>query len=60
FLTTVEHLSEVGTIVVMQDITYVKQLENERVEFIHLLSHDLRSPLTSIVGWAHLLPRVAK
>ena len=59
YLSTAQHLPDVGTIVVMQDITYVKQLEEDRAEFMHALSHDLKSPLTSIMGWAHLLTKVA-
>lgn len=55
YLATMQHLPEVGTIVVMQDITYVKQLEAARSEFIHVLSHDLKSPLMSIMGWAEVL-----
>lgn len=58
FLSTIEHLPEVGTIIIMQDITYVKELERNRAEFMHALSHDLKSPLTSIVGWAQLLEKV--
>ncbi len=58
YLSTAQHLPEVGTIVVMQDITYVKQLEKDRSEFMHALSHDLKSPLTSIMGWAQLLEKV--
>ncbi|MBE2202518.1 MAG: GAF domain-containing protein [Anaerolinea sp.] len=58
YLTTSQHLPEVGTIVVMQDITYVKQLEHDRAEFIRGLSHDLKSPLTSIKGFAQLLDKV--
>ncbi|MFQ5436121.1 MAG: sensor histidine kinase, partial [Anaerolineae bacterium] len=50
-------LNEVGTIVVMQDITYVKKLEQDRSDFMHALSHDLKSPLTSIVGWAQLIEK---
>lgn len=55
YLATLQHLPEVGTIIVMQDITYVKQLEAARSEFIHVLSHDLKSPLMSIMGWAEVL-----
>lgn len=60
FLTTAEHLAEVGTIVVMQDITYVKKLEQDRSEFMHILSHDLKNPLAAIVGWKSLLERTAE
>ncbi|MCB8946034.1 MAG: GAF domain-containing protein [Ardenticatenaceae bacterium] len=59
YLSTTEHVDEVGTIVVMQDITYVKQLEKDRVEFMYALSHDLKNPLTSIMGWAQLVQRVS-
>ncbi len=55
FLTTIDHLSGVGTIIIMQDITYVARLEKDRSEFMEVLSHDLRTPLNSILGWADLL-----
>jgi signal transduction histidine kinase len=58
YLTTTEHEPDLGTIIVMQDITYVKKLEEERSDFMHALSHDLKSPLTSITGWAQLLEKV--
>jgi two-component system, OmpR family, phosphate regulon sensor histidine kinase PhoR len=57
YLSTAQHLPDVGTIVVMQDITYVKQLERDRTDFLNALSHDLKSPLTSIAGYAQLLER---
>lgn len=60
FLSTAEHLPEVGTIVVMQDITYVKKLEHDRSEFMHMLSHDLKNPLAAIVGWKSLLERTTE
>lgn len=60
FLSTAEHLQEVGTIVVMQDITYVKRLEHDRAEFMHMLSHDLKNPLAAIVGWKALLERTCE
>jgi K+-sensing histidine kinase KdpD len=58
YLATAQHLLGVGTIIVMQDITYVKHLEEDRAEFMRALSHDLKSPLTSIRGFAQLLRRV--
>ncbi len=59
YLATIEHSSAVGTIVVMQDITYVKELEREQSEMVRALSHDLKSPLTSVKGWAQLLKQVS-
>lgn len=57
YLSTTEHVDGVGTIVVMQDITYVKQLEQDRSDFMHALSHDMRNPLTSIIGYTQLMDK---
>ncbi|MCA9971329.1 MAG: GAF domain-containing sensor histidine kinase, partial [Anaerolineales bacterium] len=57
FLTSTEHVPEIGTIAIMQDITAAKQLEEARANFIHMLSHDLKNPMTSITGWTTLLQR---
>lgn len=55
FITTTEHSPQVGTIIIMQDITYVKRLEEARAEFVNAFSHDLKSPISSIKGWTYLL-----
>lgn len=57
FLTSTEHVPEIGTIAIMQDITAAKELEEARANFIHMLSHDLKNPMTSITGWTTLLDR---
>ncbi len=59
YLTSSQHVEGVGTIIVMQNITYVKRLEKDRADFMRALSHDLKSPLTSIRGFAQLLERAA-
>lgn len=59
FITTTEHSPDVGTIVVMQDITYVKKLEQAQAEFVNAFSHDLKGPLSSIKGWANLIEKAA-
>jgi PAS domain S-box-containing protein len=41
------------------DIHDRKQLEEERAEFLALITHDLKNPLTSILGTAELLRRRA-
>ncbi len=45
----------VGQVVVMQDITQLKNLEQIKNEFVSTVSHDLRSPLTSIRGFVDLI-----
>jgi signal transduction histidine kinase len=58
YLTTSQHSDSVGTIVIMQDISYVKKLEQAQSDFVHTLTHDLKSPVTSIRGWAQLVQKV--
>jgi two-component system NtrC family sensor kinase len=41
----------------MQDITYLKEVDRLRTEFVHTVSHDLRSPLTSVIGYSELVDR---
>ena len=45
----------VGKIAVMQDITHLKELDRIKSEFVTSVSHDLRSPLTAILGYLELL-----
>ena len=45
----------VGVIVVLQDITEHVKLDNMRKEFIADVSHELKTPITSIMGYADTL-----
>jgi len=47
----------VGYAITMQDITYLKEMDRMRSEFVHTVSHDLRSPLTSVIGYTELIER---
>jgi PAS domain S-box-containing protein len=51
-------IPEVGYAITMQDITYLKEIDRVRSEFVHTVSHDLRSPLTSVMGYSELVERV--
>jgi len=51
-------IPEVGVVVTMQDITHLKELDRIKSEFVSTVSHDLRSPLTAILGYVELIGRV--
>jgi len=51
-------IAGIGIAVTMQDITYLKQVDRLKNEFVNTVSHDLRSPLTAILGYVDLLDRV--
>lgn len=51
-------IPEVGLAVTMQDITHLKELDHIKTDFVNTISHDLRSPLTTILGYIELLDRV--
>ncbi|WP_238882512.1 two-component system histidine kinase PnpS [Clostridium sp. YIM B02551] len=48
----------IGTVAVLQDITDIRRLENMRSEFVANVSHELKTPLTSIKGFAETLKYV--
>ncbi len=58
FNTQVTSIEEVGQAVTMQDITQLKELDRIKSEFVSTVSHDLRSPLTAILGYVELMERV--
>jgi len=44
-----------GIIITLQDITELRKLERVRTEFVANVSHELKTPLTSIKGFAETL-----
>lgn len=44
-----------GYVLIMRDITHFKKLNRNQSEFTRIVSHDLRSPLTSMQGFANML-----
>jgi two-component system phosphate regulon sensor histidine kinase PhoR len=51
-------LKGIGSVITVQDISYLKKVERAKNEFVHTVSHDLRSPLTSVLGYTELVGRV--
>lgn len=47
--------SVVGTIVIMHDVTSERRIDRMKSEFISTAAHELRTPLSSIVGYSELL-----
>jgi two-component system NtrC family sensor kinase len=51
-------IAGLGYVVVMQNITHLKELERLKDDFVSAVSHDLRTPLTSVRGFVDLLGMV--
>lgn len=48
----------IGRVAVMRDITALKELDAMKDEFVATVSHDLRSPLTFMRGYATMIPNI--
>ncbi|MEJ2199450.1 MAG: ATP-binding protein [Desulfuromonadaceae bacterium] len=45
----------IGALIVLNDITRLRHLENLRRDFVANVSHELKTPITAIKGWAETL-----
>ncbi len=54
----VSRIDGLGSVIVMQDITHLKELDRAKTEFVTTISHDLRSPLTAVLSYVHLTEQV--
>lgn len=50
-----ETKNPMGIVITVQDITDIRRLENMRSEFVANVSHELKTPLTSIKGFSETL-----
>ncbi|MEJ2723403.1 MAG: PAS domain-containing sensor histidine kinase [Deltaproteobacteria bacterium] len=50
-----DHGNLIGGVEAFQDISYQKDLERQRNNFISVVAHDMKSPVISIHGFAHRL-----
>ncbi|MGE5373810.1 MAG: response regulator [Bacteroidota bacterium] len=55
FSASITSLNEGGCVVVLHDVSHFKEVEKVKDEFIATASHDLRNPITSIIGFSHLI-----
>ncbi len=53
--TTKNPNNSLGTLLVFQDVTQIKKLEEMRSNFISNVTHELKTPLTSIMGFTDTL-----
>lgn len=51
-------IPDVGRLLSFRDITYLKHLDRIKSEFVNTVAHDLRSPLTAILGYVELVERM--
>lgn len=56
--TMIYDFEKIGKVITVQDITDIKRLENMRSQFVANVSHELKTPLTSIKGFAETLKYV--
>lgn len=50
-----ENEKQIGALVVLNDITRLKKLENIRTEFVANVSHEIKTPITAIKGFVETL-----
>ena len=51
----IRNMKNHGSVILFRDITVIKKLENMRKDFVLNVSHELKTPLTSIRGFAETL-----
>ena len=51
---------QVGRVCILRDITHFRELDTLKSDFVSTVSHDLRSPLTLIRGYATMLQMVGE
>ena len=60
FYVRVSNIPEMGLVASLHDITYLKELDRMKGDFVNTVVHDLRSPLTAILGYVELIERAGR
>ena len=53
--TLIRNTMNTGVLILINDITFQKELEKLRSDFVANVSHELKTPITSIIGFLELL-----
>ena len=56
----ISQVPDVGAIASLHDISDLKELDRLKGDFVNAVSHDLRSPLTAILGYVELIERAGE
>ena len=57
FNVSINEVFQHGTIVAMDDITYLNKLNALKEQFVSTVSHELKTPLTLVLGFARVINR---
>lgn len=55
FATLLTPIESGGVVAILHDVTHFKEVEKVKDEFIATASHDLKNPITSILGFSQLI-----
>lgn len=47
--------NSIGAVIVLNDVTHLRRLENMRTDFVANVSHEIKTPITSIKGFVETL-----
>ncbi len=53
----ITRVSDIGLVITLHDISRLKELDRIKGDFVNNVSHDLRTPLTAILGYIELIER---
>jgi len=56
FAAVITPIEDGGQVAILHDVTHFKALDRVKSEFIATASHDLKNPITSVLGYAEMLP----
>lgn len=58
FHVRVSKISKLGFVASLHDISYLKEQDRLKGDFVNTVAHDLRSPMTAILGYVELIERI--